>query len=668
MRIPGRKIWRAFRELDEFSDEQCRRFIRAANPPSWTSVVRGVFLFAVGAGILVCVLYFLGPWTSDLDKRFRSDFAEWLVLLPLWTIAIAISPLSVLVLRDLLLRISIWRIINIGGSCANCHYPLYGLPLSETLDCSCPECGAVTKVDPALVELVRNELGQPVAARREKLRDVHVYWTPQRLRSLRRTALSGFFVLVVLPLALLVGNEALIRLEAARAEARRPKPAAFKSLLGTPLTWAPGNEPPARPAIWQASQNLETMFASISREYALELQAAGESTGLEGIGVWSLLSLPEDPGPGASGAAKEEYAAASRRYKWAKEVFERGRARGWSDQLDVLASAEAVAPPATPDLIYGFSGTMMAARTLALHDMREAASSDDAARFERSLRAVLNSLRCDYLMTMFSSYWRANEGELLLWSTLREAVHAHPALLEPAIAAVSQIPLEPNWANVYEFERLRALDNALSILADPSLVRFNRYTPGLREHLGGPWGRPTLPPGRIGWVSENEAFINRTYNSIIQQFKVAPKDRPPFVALSTDLLLVQTASGSLRWTLPLVDIALAQRRAAPVILAIESFRHRTSRPPDSLDDPSLGLSQRDRIDPLSGKPWGYIPHPDPRHVASLRPLGGYLLYSICPDSTDDFSRTGDPTIFIQSTAGWRTSALDGRDLLLNAQP
>ncbi|MGH7243492.1 MAG: hypothetical protein ACREJD_08765 [Phycisphaerales bacterium] len=67
MRIPGRKIWRAFRELDEFSDEQCRRFVNRASPWGWRKSIRAGLGVAMGTSFMLATIFLLLLYTVGND-------------------------------------------------------------------------------------------------------------------------------------------------------------------------------------------------------------------------------------------------------------------------------------------------------------------------------------------------------------------------------------------------------------------------------------------------------------------------------------------------------------------------------------------------------------------------------------------------------------------------
>ena len=110
------KLWRAFPELDPFSDEQCR--------PVITFVSR-----------------------SSLDQLCCIGLAL------LGTIVSGFLVVGVLRVRDMLLRHHLRKLLTSGSTCIRCSYSLLGLPLDEQHRATCPECGTSQDVHKAFASL-----------------------------------------------------------------------------------------------------------------------------------------------------------------------------------------------------------------------------------------------------------------------------------------------------------------------------------------------------------------------------------------------------------------------------------------------------------------------------------------------------------------------------------
>ncbi len=153
MRLPFTKIWRAFPELDRFSDAQCERFVAAAG--GW--VPRIVQFFAVMISIPVLLfayfqlLFALPNWWSSGGE------GEWTVIGA--AVVFGLSLVVGMAARDRVLRQRVKEVMRAGSTCAGCHYSILGLPVSEETKVRCPECGLEATVNPAIGELVIDSHG-----------------------------------------------------------------------------------------------------------------------------------------------------------------------------------------------------------------------------------------------------------------------------------------------------------------------------------------------------------------------------------------------------------------------------------------------------------------------------------------------------------------------------
>ncbi len=147
MRIPIRKIYRAFPELDEFSDEQCERFMRRIEVSGVSKTTPGLaFLVVGGIGLLFGCVISAGIH-SGIEDRYRNS-ALWFVTLLSAAPVFVTTLLPVLigfVARDLLLRRQFKQVINEKLErirCLDCRYVLIGqVPRDDLVTCS--ECGRV---------------------------------------------------------------------------------------------------------------------------------------------------------------------------------------------------------------------------------------------------------------------------------------------------------------------------------------------------------------------------------------------------------------------------------------------------------------------------------------------------------------------------------------------
>lgn len=169
MSVLNRKVWREFRELDQFDDATCRRIIdvirqRRRGP-------RVVAELTSGAG---CIVAFFVPLTLvyvavPLIDLSRSVFKHWLfpTLMAMPIVLLVAAPVFGLMIYDRWLRRELAIIIS-GGTCLRCGYSLAHLP--ETMGrITCPECGAshdrhdlLHNLDIEVPMVRRDEFGRPV--------------------------------------------------------------------------------------------------------------------------------------------------------------------------------------------------------------------------------------------------------------------------------------------------------------------------------------------------------------------------------------------------------------------------------------------------------------------------------------------------------------------------
>ncbi|MCC6660403.1 MAG: hypothetical protein IT437_05910 [Phycisphaerales bacterium] len=146
MRLPISKPWRAFPELDRYTDQQCERFLAEAHTSQRRlmmishAMVAAVIVGGVAAGIA------LVSWTHDvLWRRFGTPAIIAVALSPVAVLPVIVVMLSRRTHRLLLFReLGRWRDAG-HPECPRCNYPLVELP---ERDCTktCPECGYVVEL------------------------------------------------------------------------------------------------------------------------------------------------------------------------------------------------------------------------------------------------------------------------------------------------------------------------------------------------------------------------------------------------------------------------------------------------------------------------------------------------------------------------------------------
>ncbi len=150
MRIPRQKLYRAFPELDRFTDEQCERFMQRARIRSSYSPTIGVTVLATVIAALMMSIMLLRHIHEPVNSWFAGLLgvrtAETIVLGAYMIIVLAAPAFCGLLARDIVLRLYLRRAMQSQIErirCPSCKYVLLGQRVSGGA-VICPECGART--------------------------------------------------------------------------------------------------------------------------------------------------------------------------------------------------------------------------------------------------------------------------------------------------------------------------------------------------------------------------------------------------------------------------------------------------------------------------------------------------------------------------------------------
>jgi DNA-directed RNA polymerase subunit RPC12/RpoP len=149
MRIPREKIYRAFPELDPFSDQECERFVLQVKTQKRIGPWPAAAFIAVFLFLALVVYPALGFAALNIRIRIRSDQFRTLTAAALLALLFGLPFLAALLTRDRRLRRAIEDRIN-SARCSRCRHSLLGLPLLDEDDpdpsVRCPECGQVLRL------------------------------------------------------------------------------------------------------------------------------------------------------------------------------------------------------------------------------------------------------------------------------------------------------------------------------------------------------------------------------------------------------------------------------------------------------------------------------------------------------------------------------------------
>jgi hypothetical protein len=152
MRIPVRKIYRAFPEFDSFSDEQCERFmlrVQLSGSKKALPILVGVLVAMITLIVCCAVSGFIFDMVYAGMERQRARKLEFAMDLSLVLIPPVFAFLLGLFARDLLLRRHLRLVIEDKLNrirCLGCKYILIGQVVANQM-VRCPECGRVHSLD-----------------------------------------------------------------------------------------------------------------------------------------------------------------------------------------------------------------------------------------------------------------------------------------------------------------------------------------------------------------------------------------------------------------------------------------------------------------------------------------------------------------------------------------
>lgn len=605
MRLPLSKVWRAFPELDRFSDEQCQRFVRAARRGAGRPirvVATAAALLAGWAGGLAFIVWM----TAGRKPIFRAwDSPTTLGTLALCGVMILVflvAAAPAILVRDRLLRRRVMRIITLRGRCMMCKYSLLGLPVGANLLVVCPECGAPTPVDPALGELVSDEAGQArFQPRPEQFPEYRAFFTPERVRTITRWSLRVFVAVFILTGGALVYHELRIRADARQAAADRAGPDGIEVFVAALAKQAEGEK---------------------VNGWTVMVEAYSEARAAEGNVLKRLAG--NDPGASADPTmvfediqriSVDRQQAAERDRRLGMALVEQARTTGLFDRLDRAASAGLAVRPlvhdpelpaarmAVPELGYvRYLARLNAAR------LHVACNAQDAADAERALATGLMLGRLTGQQPLLIDKLVGQAVESLALDVARKCVLRQPgeATLAGLQRALDAQPPPDDRRDLLRGEEVFLRDTIRWYYTDPSRVRWGWFSAKLPLTLM--LGQTALP-GRVPYY---EATVN-DLSAACSQATVALLAPPPVSAAPLPRAgvwgnaLVENLGSvnqlSLRQNLDTHDF---QRSGLVALIAVERYRAAHGVPPPSLAALVPTYLATVPVDPFSGLPLGYM--------------------------------------------------------------
>ncbi|MBL8990029.1 MAG: hypothetical protein JNJ48_00455 [Phycisphaerae bacterium] len=135
MRLPVSRVYRAFPELDRFSDELCETYVRRItqrHAGAWSALNMLALGLAMASTMVLMV--------ADRSLSRGLALVPHDGLLPILALAApTLGGVAGLLIRDRWLRTRLRRALG-DTNCDGCSYSLLGLPPADGFIC-CPECG-----------------------------------------------------------------------------------------------------------------------------------------------------------------------------------------------------------------------------------------------------------------------------------------------------------------------------------------------------------------------------------------------------------------------------------------------------------------------------------------------------------------------------------------------
>ena len=140
MRIVSRKLYRAFPELDKFSDELCEMYVKRVSSSVLYKAVATISFLGAACGSLVVVSFFLSMLNDLMGSIFEKYFPVPVILMLFFIFVI--PCISALLARDFCMQAFLRR--QVGRSrCLECGYSLLGQRIKREI-IVCPECARST--------------------------------------------------------------------------------------------------------------------------------------------------------------------------------------------------------------------------------------------------------------------------------------------------------------------------------------------------------------------------------------------------------------------------------------------------------------------------------------------------------------------------------------------
>lgn len=689
IRITTSRLHRAFVELDRFSDEKCLKFVRAAQGGFVLRCGLGILLllmFVVIAGGLVggAIALYLGVGGTFDERMISGSQRVWLNvgILAGSAISLLIAGFSTLFARDLWLRGRIRYVLDMRGRCSKCHYGLLGLPISDLFEVKCPECGATTKVDPALAVLAgeadRSGARRLVSKEEIEAPEQNYFWTTQRRRFVAvwfKRAAIGTVVCIGLLIAAALGWEAFIRIQASSAAKMKPGAAALQQFVES-----------KQPVAYSADQDAwATLVSAIERvnksdmefrdgtmlwpTFTKSIKATNSQTEVWDATQGRMIQPGEDVMVEKTRELYPEFIQILNPPKdgdefedaFNKEVAELGRTMiekyekdGLFDLLRKMPGQKwAVKPlhlnadePAINILLPELGSARQLARIeVGRIDLALAAGDVDKAidAFEElmALQRVIGQ-QCSMINRLVShaicSLTTTRAADIAVKADARQLARLEAIMQEQRTAMTT--------ADALESERLGAVDTISWVFSDPKRVRFGKYSPGIADFYGGV-GSGMNAGQHLGFLNENIEALNSYYEQSkkMSTLTKSQQTKQP-AALPANLGLVNLMASATGRFFDTERLRSQQETAVAMMFAGYRFKGEKGKFPSSRAELEAFTGKPFPIDAMTEMPFELLKL-DPAKDTFGR---GFYIYSVGPDGVDNGGVKGQPNAIGSSPA------------------
>ncbi|MCU0688456.1 MAG: hypothetical protein MUE97_01765 [Phycisphaerales bacterium] len=691
MRLPTRHLHRAFPQLDRFDDRRAQAFVAAVNARWSTRIVRwivivAITLIAATAGIKLTP-FLIAP-----------DFSRWLVGLMACVITIITGVLGMslgFMLRDALLSSAVNRLIARRRLCLSCGYSLLGMPVSDDLQVTCPECQTSTVADPAFGEIAIDAAGRRTFAPRPSRTYLRRKVRHRRFRRLALRTTKWTVIVCLCAMGVLWAGWTLWlhrTARQARAHLTPPNDPATLAQASTLKGWGLSVMPPNNG--WDAitasferflGNTFETTQPSYPRDPLREFELARQREQRDGPLTWALNPFigPDNIRPRNVGDLSVQELRLADQYRLTNFALAM-RGELWNEALNVailhrtLDEIVAVGPSISPRAlrwvdddspaekvdrsvvarrVFGnaiteqfywhrlrtrIDQTLETDSTVRLVYFFRGASTGAHLAYLRGLHAQLAIIQ--HLQAQTDQRWLQLATNLrtdIINITSRDLIEMPEAWLEPVQRLWHQHAGDVPYARIITAIELDCLEILARIYSSPDLVRMHvlygeeQVANALQR---GPPYRATagFELAKMAWPRSYAA-----QRRAVQQW--ADAERACFASGSASALR-PTPFPEWRWPVGHFEAATycpriiwhrvadgLRNQGVGVMLALERYRRRHGEYPRQLTDLTPLDGPANIIDPLSGRPFGYLlipdTHPDSKLIRPRWRSWPYRLWS-----------------------------------------